>query len=76
MSYECGIGGGMRRIGFEPREPAIRCDGCGITVAIANRTSFAPKWFLDGKAPKGWKRIDDCGKRRDYCPRCRPKEAA
>lgn len=72
MSYRVGVGDGMRRLGFEPCEPAIICDGCGLAHSIVSaRRPVPPEWFLDGKAPRGWARYDDGGRRRDLCPRCR-----
>lgn len=68
MSYRCGIGEGMRRLGYEPGEPTIICDGCGRTFTV----TFPPVWFLDGKPPRGWRglRMADGSKRWDLCPRC------
>jgi len=68
MGYYAGIGPGLRGLGVEPREPNIACDGCGQTVFIPG---IPPKWFLDGKAPRGWltKRLPD-GTRTDYCGKC------
>jgi hypothetical protein len=75
MSYRVGIGAGMAALGFAPREPHIECDGCGLRWNIPTDRA-PPVWFLDGKAPKGWKRVDAIGEtdqmeRRDYCPRCK-----
>lgn len=76
MTYHVGIGLGMASIGIRPCEPHISCDGCGLVYNI--RTDrIPPLWFLDGKAPRGWKQIRtstaDIVSRRDYCPRCKDK---
>ena len=72
MSYRAGIGAGMARIGFTPGEPHIQCDGCGAVRLVAGKTSYAPAWFLAGRAPPGWRgvRTHDGEKRWDLCPRC------
>lgn len=72
MSYRAGIGASMKALGFEPGEPHIICDGCGQTHLVANNTTFAPRWFLDGKPPRGWRgvRMADGSRRWDLCPRC------
>jgi hypothetical protein len=74
MSYHCGIGEGMRRIGIGPCEPHIRCDGCGATRSVTGRGACgAAAWFLAGRAAPGWaKRTGEDGKRIDLCPRCKP----
>jgi hypothetical protein len=72
VSYRCGVGAGMHKLGFEPCEPAIVCDGCGLVHNIVGRGfSNAPAWFLDGKAPRGWRQQKDGDARKDYCPRCK-----
>jgi hypothetical protein len=74
MSYRAGIGGGMARLGFEPRDPHIVRDGCGMVRRLDGRTSWAPPaWFLNGKPPPGWggTRSADGTARTDYCPRCK-----
>jgi hypothetical protein len=65
VSYHCGtsaLGRRWRR---------ITCDGCGAVYRVrADRVP--PSWFLDGKAPRGWIRVNgDEGQRRDYCGGCR-----
>lgn len=60
MTYQAGCFGS---------EPHIFCDGCGRKHAVHGpRGPFT--WFLDGKAPKGWRlqRVD--GLRRDLCREC------
>jgi hypothetical protein len=72
VSYRCGIGDGMRRLGFEPGEPRITCDGCGVVKLARTKTGGPPMWLLNRKAPPGWKLIrheDDT--RTDYCPQCK-----
>lgn len=71
MTYRVGIGEGMRRLGFEPREPHITCDGCGLVKNITSGRMGPPRWFLDGKAVPGWKLVREGEKRCDYCPVCR-----
>lgn len=74
MTYHCGIGGGMALVGFQPREPGIECDGCGVEHVVKPRGagSAPPSWFLDGKPPPGWRtlRVHDGSKRWDLCPAC------
>lgn len=72
MSYRAGIGAGMARLGLLPGEPHIICDGCGVTIPVANGTTFAPRWFLAGKPPPKWRgvRSHDGSKRWDLCHRC------
>ncbi len=75
MGYLCGIGPGMRSLGLEPREPQVTCDadGCTARVVISDDQP-PPRWLLNGKAPKGWRRVP----RKDvaalyYCPKCLEK---
>lgn len=72
MTYHCGIGGGMRALGFEPREPHITCDGCGLVRYVHSARSYGPQaWFLKGRPAPGWsggRRPDHT--REDWCPRC------
>lgn len=75
MGYRCGIGPGMRRIGAEPREPHIVCDGCGRERLVINpnsRNFMPPKWFLVNRAAPGWRmlRVHTEEKRWDLCPKC------
>lgn len=75
MSYQIGIGGGMERLGFSPRDPAIVCDGCGMVRRVVGPRSMGPpKWFLDSKPPPGWKGERSGDKRFDYCPQCWEKD--
>lgn len=62
----------------QPGDPRIICDGpgCGLVRAINRTTALPPAWFLDGKAPPGWKlkrtRIEDgTVERVDLCPKCK-----
>lgn len=72
MTYQCGIGGGMARLGFRPCEPHIVCDGCGVTRPICGQRTCGPQaWFLRGKAAPKWsggRRADHT--REDWCPAC------
>ncbi len=65
--YLCGIGPG---IGIPPRDPHIKCDGCGLERHLSKRR-MPPSWFLSGKAAPGWKLTRDGEQRFDYCPRCK-----
>lgn len=68
MSYLCGLGPG---IPGGPRDPVIICDGCGAEKRITY-SHVPPLWFMDGKAPPGWKgRRHTDGRREDYCPTCK-----
>ena len=68
MAYHIGICPGMQQLGFTPCDPHITCDGCDAARFIRG---LPPVWFLDGKAPPGWKLVRDGEARRDYCPRCK-----
>jgi len=76
MSYRCGIGLGMAKFGFTPGPPVIICDNCGREHAVCGSNSYLPyKWFLNNKAPKGWKTektADGLG-RVDWCTKCKVK---
>ncbi len=73
MTYQCGIGNGLQELGFQPREPRIRCDGygCQATVDVTTRFGLPAKWFLARRAPPRWKsqRHDD-GTGNDFCSDC------
>ena len=61
--------------GQKARDAGIVCDGCGYFLRVG-KYSVPPEWYLDGKAPPGWLRVDAIGEtdepvRRDYCPRCK-----
>lgn len=73
MSYRVGVGGGMAALGFQPCEPAIICDGCGLVHRIVARNRMGPPaWFFDGKAPPEWKLAQsEHGARQDFCKRCK-----
>lgn len=76
MSYRCGMGYGMARLGFEEGPPHIRCDDCGTRLNATTRSGGQPAWLLNSKAPKGWLLIrQDDHTRIDYCPACRAKHA-
>jgi hypothetical protein len=76
MSYHCGIGEGLEKLGMTPCEPHIACDNCGVTRSVYknNKAMCGPAaWFLDGKkAPGGWSggRTEIDARRIDYCPKC------
>jgi hypothetical protein len=67
MSYIAGTQG-LGGFGVPDGPPRIVCDGCGM-VRRLNTDRPPPKWFLDMKAPPGWKRTKALP-RRDWCPRC------
>ena len=68
MSYRCGIGYGAEAIGLTAGPPMIICNGCRARYVIK---APPPKWFLDGKAPRGWMTIRlDNNARQDLCPTC------
>lgn len=77
MSYHCGVGHGMQALGYSPREPHIQCDGCLKVYVIKARGAggAAPAWFIDGKAPPGWRKVNEGTTvepvRRDYCKDCK-----
>jgi hypothetical protein len=74
VSYRVGVGGGMAALGFQPCDPAIICDGCGLVRPVVSPGRMGPPaWFLDSKSPPKWKqgkRLPD-GARQDFCPRCK-----
>lgn len=77
MTYQCGIGGGMARLGFTPCEPHIICDGCGATRLVSTQRTHGPaQWFFKGKCPPGWsggRKADHT--RDDWCPACTARKA-
>ena len=71
MSYRCGIYEPLASVmGVEPGPPRITCDGCGIKHVL-RENKLPPKWFLDGKAPPGWRMDKQREVRRDYCRTCK-----
>lgn len=77
MSYHCGIGDNMRKLGLEPCDPHIVCDGCGhirlVFRGLKPGLNNPPAWFLNGKkVPGGWSggRVVGTTVREDYCPEC------
>ena len=73
MSYHCGIGEGLP---ISAQEPHILCDICGFKFYISTK-KIPPAWFLDGKAPRGWKKVIDGESRRyDYCKKCLGRKIA
>jgi len=72
MTYRAGTLG-LSPIGIPDDTPRIVCDGCGLVYRIAV-DRLPPKWFLDGKSPRGWLRdVDGHGVRHDACPACARK---
>lgn len=71
VTYRVGIGDGMQRLGFQPREPHIACDGCGQVYPIGRNGRCPPQWFFDSKAPPKWKKLPDG---RELCPRCKEEK--
>lgn len=71
MSYRCGLGPNIAKLlGEEAGGPRITCDGCGLRFDCDFKRA-PPKWFLDGKPPRGWAQIRNADERLDYCPRCK-----
>lgn len=67
MTYHCGLS-----FPGERREPHITCDVCGTVHRVANGAGVPYAWFLDEKAPRGWKRVPQGdGPAAHYCGRCR-----
>jgi hypothetical protein len=64
MSYRAGMSFGPTQT-----EPRIICDGCGAERVIRG---LPPAWFLDRKAPPGWRalRMADGSRRWDLCKAC------
>jgi rubredoxin len=52
------------------KDASIECDSCGVLVPV-DRNGIPFAWFLAGKPPRGWKKIDD----KHYCPRCKGQYA-
>jgi hypothetical protein len=68
MTYYAGTHG-LAALGIPNDDPRIVCDECAMVYRL--RTDRAPpSWFLDRKAPPGWKRSRGLP-RLDWCPRCR-----
>lgn len=75
MTYLAGMSPGAAvMFGTDPRDPHVRCDGCGATQAATRADGLPFRWLLKNRAPPGWRMDrpdDDATKRRDYCPACR-----
>jgi hypothetical protein len=74
MTYHIGIGASLAAaFGRTAQEPHITCDGCGLVRSVfrARGVGAPAAWFLDGKAPPGWRLINCKDGRSDYCPRCK-----
>ena len=68
MTYRPGTHG-LSALGVADDEPRIICDGCGLVYRL--RTDRPPpQWFLDGEAPRGWRR-EQGEVRTDLCAQCR-----
>lgn len=71
MTYRCGIAPGIP--GLTPGPSHIFCDGCGeVYLIVPGRGGAAPSWFLDEKAPPGWRVVHlyEGTARQDWCPKC------
>lgn len=72
MSYRAGTGG-LSLVGIPDTSPTITCDMCGK----AHEVKWPPPaWFLDGKAPPGWRIKRDSDTRTDWCKACKAKVSA
>ncbi len=71
MSYRAGTAG-LSGLGIADSAPRIICDGCGYTLRVG-MYGVPPVWFLDGKAPPKWRKVQRTadGGRVDYCPACK-----
>ena len=68
MTYRPGTYG-LSVLGVADDEPRFICDGCGLVYRL--RTDRPPpKWFNDGKSPRGWWRRGPSDAREAYCPKC------
>ena len=45
MTYHCGIGPGMSRLGVAPREPHFVCDFCGAIHGCLTRDGLPYAWM-------------------------------
>lgn len=75
MTYHAGLM--LAAIGGPDRYPHLTCDGCGLVYRIPTNKP-APRWLLDNKAPKGWRRdavvepvTGTALSSKHYCPRCK-----
>jgi hypothetical protein len=72
MSYRCATRG-LAAFGLPDGPAAISCDGPGCDERI-EIIGTPPKWFLDGKAERGWSRVvHGDGTSTDCCPACKGK---
>ena len=76
MSYHMGIQGFSRPdwrypVAIPDSKPHILCDSCGVQVNLPTGPGRPPAWFLDGRAPPGWKMDRNGEERLDKCPKCR-----
>ena len=80
MTYYCGVEKSVSRsLGAPSGNPRIECDSCGLVFPVVGRGVGAvpPAWFLDGKAPRGWRKtINENGEARHYCSRCKKAPVA
>lgn len=70
MTYIAGTHG-LSGLGIPDDDPRITCDTCGLIYRVLAGSHAPPKWFLDGKAPAGWRIDRETGHRLDYCPCCK-----
>ena len=79
MTYHCGLGAGMARLGLTPRDAYIVCDGCGRREECLTRDGMPKAWMREVGTPRGWRTVrleNGNGKRVDTCKACRTKDPA
>ena len=65
-------------LGTTQTDPALLCDKCDVVLAITTTGRRGPpRWLIEGKAPRGWRRLDRGDlPARHVCPSCRKAGAA
>lgn len=72
MSYRPGMDVRTAHVlGMEAGDPRIICDGCGLVNRVSRPHGVPFAWFMNGKAPPGWRLLRNGDVRRDFCPRCK-----
>lgn len=76
MSYRAGLGLRLAAaLRTDAGEARITCDECGLVTSVAWASGLPFTWFLAGKPPPRWKRVEREGKQLDVCPHCQAKPA-